>query len=343
MHKENSGKRMRRGLVALAAVSILAGSVLVAVPATAAVSSFTVGDFSYESRDGAQATLVGYSNTTQTAVVIPQTVKYGSTTFTVDGINQGFIQKPAVRSITIPATVDSIGEMAFSGADNIVAVYFKGNAPTYASWMGGPTLGAFANVTVFVTSVATGFTLLNNKWNGYTVQRSYAESGSEAALAVTAGARTVSLAAIELGNQGVSHSEVTFDATSAALAVDDLSGSGAGWQVTLESTDFVWSQGDSAASPNADVSKNLFSVKAGSASVTEVAGSATNLTNISNVNSSSFGAGPIVAVTAPAASGEGSYSLPLLFSLAMPGNSRAGIYTATVTATMSIAPIVQLG
>ena len=103
-----------------------------------------------------------------------------------------FRSTESLASIEIPYGVTSIGESAFQYAKNLTSITFLGNAPTVETL-------AFANIgaspTARVSFTATGFTLTDDKWNGFTVAREFEDAIAAEAARVTAAelaSRTVS-------------------------------------------------------------------------------------------------------------------------------------------------------
>jgi hypothetical protein len=157
--------------------------------------------------------------------------------------------------------------------------------------------------------------------------------------AVTAGSRTASVANLALGSASYSHIAQT-SAGSMTLTADDSTGSNAGWNVTIETSDFVWSAGSGGASSGADIPATNFALTS-AAAPTSTAGQAVDATN-----------GPKIPTTTPVGSldsarktvqadsgyGNGTYTHDLDVSLSVPARSAAGTYTGTLTTTIAAAP-----
>jgi hypothetical protein len=123
------------------------------------------------------------------------------------------------------------------------------------------------------------------------------------------------------------------------LTVDDSTGSGAGWHVTIESSDFVWV---GTAIGGTDIPAAKFALTSAAAPV-KVAGQAVSV---------ALSTGPQVPPTSPvgtldtprktlvatAAYGAGSYTQDLGVTLTIPAQSRVGVYTGTLTTTITSAP-----
>ena len=152
---------------------------------------------------------------------------------------------------------------------------------------------------------------------------------------VTAGTRTASVADLSLTSVAYSHSAQS-QTGSMTLTADDSTGSGAGWNVTIQSSEFVYTGDNSGtAIPAANFSLSSAAAPA------STAGQAVDATG-----------GPKVPATSPAGTldsarktaqadasfGQGTYTQALGVSLAIPAQSRAGTYTGTLTTTISAAP-----
>ena len=153
---------------------------------------------------------------------------------------------------------------------------------------------------------------------------------------INAGTRSASIANLTLGAVSYSHSAQTNTGTM-VLTADDSSGTGAGWNVTVQTSAFVYS----GANGGTDIPAANFSITSASAA-TSTAGEAVSLIG-----------GPKVPLTftAPATLdvarktlqaeitfGEGTYTQDLGVSFAIPAQSRVGTYTGTMTVTISAGP-----
>lgn len=145
---------------------------------------------------------------------------------------------------------------------------------------------------------------------------------------VTSGDRSVAVSGLELGAVPVSHVDTTGHG-SWTLAVNDLSGTGAGWNVTQQVTSFVY---DGSNGTNADIPAANFSVTPGA--VTAVSGSAAGVTPTLGGTLDA----PVKVVSAAAGSGVGQYTQAIASSLTVPADSLAGTYTGTLTTTINAAP-----
>lgn len=136
-----------------------------------------------------------------------------------------------------------------------------------------------------------------------------------------------------------SHAAHTVDGTM-TLNVDDSTGSNSGWFVTIESSDFVWSEGTGGAESGTDIpAANFALTSAGTPAMT--AGQAVDPTNGPKVPETSpigeLGT-PRTVVEAAEGYGNGTYTQELGVDLDIPAYSAAGTYTGTLTTTIAIAP-----
>lgn len=157
--------------------------------------------------------------------------------------------------------------------------------------------------------------------------------------AVTAGARTASVADLALGSVTYSHSAQT-STGSMTLTADDSTGSNAGWNVTILTSAFVWSAGSGGATSGTDIAAANFSLTSAAAPAM-TAGQAIDAES-----------GPMVPTTSPVGTldsarktvqadadfGNGTYTQSLGVSLAIPAQSAAGTYTGTLTTSITAAP-----
>lgn len=153
--------------------------------------------------------------------------------------------------------------------------------------------------------------------------------------AVTAGTRTASNANLTLGSVAYSHIAQT-STGSMTLTADDSSGSGAGWNVTILSSAFVYTGTNS----GTNIAATAFSLSSAATPVA-TAGQAVDVTGGPKVPTIS----PVgtldsarKTVQANAAFGQGTYTQALGVSLSIPAQSRAGTYTGTLTTTIASAP-----
>lgn len=152
---------------------------------------------------------------------------------------------------------------------------------------------------------------------------------------ITGGSLTARVADVTLTTVSYSHAERAQTGTM-TLHADDSTGTGDGWNVTIQSSAFVYS-GDN---EGTNIPASNFQLTS-AAAPTSTAGQAVDATGGPKVPQAS----PVGAldsarktVQANAAFGQGTYTQSLGVSLTIPAQSRAGTYTGTLTTTISAAP-----
>jgi hypothetical protein len=156
--------------------------------------------------------------------------------------------------------------------------------------------------------------------------------------AITGSGLTASVANLTLSS--VAYQNSAHDVTGTmVLTADDSTGSGAGWNVTIQSSAFVWV---GTANGGTDIPASKFALTS-AAAPTKIAGQAIGL---------ALSTGPQVPPTSPigtldtprktlvatAAYGAGTYTQDLGVTLTIPAQSRVGVYTGTLTTTITSAP-----
>jgi hypothetical protein len=156
--------------------------------------------------------------------------------------------------------------------------------------------------------------------------------------AITGSGLTASVADVTLAS--VAYQNTAHDVTgSMVLTADDSTGSNAGWNVTILSSDLIWV---GTANGGIDIPAAKLAITS-AAAPTRIAGQAVN---------AALSTGPQVPPTSPlgtldtarktlvatAAYGAGTYTQDLGITLTIPGQSRVGVYTATLTTTITSAP-----
>jgi hypothetical protein len=156
--------------------------------------------------------------------------------------------------------------------------------------------------------------------------------------AITGSGLTASVADVTLSS--VAYQNTAHDVTGTmVLTADDSTGSSAGWNVTIQSSAFVWV---GTANGGFNIPASKFALTSAAAPV-DVAGQPINV---------ALSTGPQVPPTSPlgtldsarkvlvatAAYGAGTYSQDLDVTLTIPPQSRVGTYTGTLTTTITSAP-----
>ena len=157
-------------------------------------------------------------------------------------------------------------------------------------------------------------------------------------LAITGSGLTASIDDVTLTStayQNVAHS-VTGTMT---LTADDNTGLAAGWNVTLQSSAFVWV---GTANGGIDIPASRFSLTS-AAVPTLIAGQVVGVAAATGPQvppTSPLGTldTPRKTLSATAAYGSGTYSQALGVTLTIPAMSRVGTYTGTITTTITSAP-----
>lgn len=149
---------------------------------------------------------------------------------------------------------------------------------------------------------------------------------------ITDGARTADLSSLTFDPLSYSNAE-QISSGSMSLTADDSTGTGAGWNVTIQSTDFAYEgQYAGTAIPAANVSI----VQPGDPVV--VTGDAITGEDGPFAGQSGSLDTPRKVLFAGAGGGKGSYTQTLPVLLTIPGGSLAGSYTGSFTVTMSAGP-----
>lgn len=133
------------------------------------------------------------------------------------------------------------------------------------------------------------------------------------------------------GAEEYSHLDQVFSGVS-TLTIDDSSGTGLGWAVTEQVSDVTWVSNGGAVA-GVTVAAADYSVSSVDA-VSTIAGQAwSGSTAVAGALDS-----PVTVLAANVGAGSGRYTVPVNFTLRLPGTSRIGSYTATLTTTMSVSP-----
>lgn len=153
---------------------------------------------------------------------------------------------------------------------------------------------------------------------------------------INPGTRSASIADASLAAVTYSHNAQASNGT-LVLTVDDSSGSGAGWNVSVQTSAFVYT-GSNGGTNIAAANLSLTSASAPSST----AGEAIDATGGPRVPATLV---PPVALDSPrktiqadAGFGEGIYAQNLGVGLAVPAQSRVGTYTGTLTLTVAVGP-----
>ena len=167
----------------------------------------------------------------------------------------------------------------------------------------------------------------------------YDQNDSDVTATVNAGIRSATLGELTFDAATVSHNDQSVS-SSATLAVNDISGTGAGWQVTVQASALTFTAGADSDQANDDLAASNLTV-IGQTVVAE-ADTVSSLTDVTGTGATALAIGtPQIVATALRSTGEGSYTSSLTFNLTIPANTRNGSYSGIITTTMAVAP--QLG
>lgn len=150
--------------------------------------------------------------------------------------------------------------------------------------------------------------------------------------ALGGGTRTASITGGTLAAANYSHTSQLSNGT-LTLAVDDSTGSGLGWNVTVQSSALAYSGsfgGTSLAAANLSIGTPATPVVA--------AGQAVDGTNGPLAGSGGTLDTPRKVIFANAGYGKGQYTQSLPVALTIPGTTLAGTYTATLTVNIAAGP-----
>lgn len=151
---------------------------------------------------------------------------------------------------------------------------------------------------------------------------------------VTAGTRSAVVANLVLGSVAYSHSAQSTSG-SMGLTVDDSTGSGAGWNVTIVSSAFVHSGGVNIPAVNFALTSAVAPVMTAGQAINVTAGNGPAIPTVSPVGTLDTAR---KTVQAGVGYGQGTYTQALPVTLSIPALSRAGTYTGTLTTTITAAP-----
>ena len=156
--------------------------------------------------------------------------------------------------------------------------------------------------------------------------------------AITGSGLTASVADLTLASAAYQNAAHNVTGTM-VLTADDSTGSGAGWNVTIESSAFMW-VGTANGGINIPASNFALTSAAAPAMIAGQAISVALSTGPQVPPTSPLGTldTPRKTLVATAAYGAGTYTQALGVTLTIPAMSRVGIYTGTLTTTITSAP-----
>lgn len=152
-------------------------------------------------------------------------------------------------------------------------------------------------------------------------------------ISIIPGPRTVTIDPGFVAPEVTYSDEVQHSSGSAIVTVDDLSGSGAGWHVTLQATDLIYSGPDGYATIPAE---NLTITAMGNPVM--LAGQPVDAAHGPLSGESGSLDQPRVILAAAPGYGQGNYSQPLALRLDIPAMSQAGSYSGTLIVSIAAGP-----
>ncbi len=244
----------------------------------------------------------------------------------------------ALTALTFPASVTTIGQIAFANqsansSSTLLSVLFLGNAPVVTDV--STTWGSFDTANGnFAVSFAFGRSGFGTEptWMGYTlIQPSLPEGASlsNVTAGVTSGVRAATLDPAIFGLVPFSHTEHSIE-TTATLAVDDLTGAGVGWNVTLSASDLTWTAANGGPTTGNSLPASALAVS--------TVGQIATVVGENWVGDTAIGALGSPVKVLSTSGGNGSYTVPLTLTLTIPGQASVGTYAGILTTTISAAP-----
>ncbi|NVM96065.1 WxL domain-containing protein [Arthrobacter wenxiniae] len=160
---------------------------------------------------------------------------------------------------------------------------------------------------------------------------------------VTGGSLTATVADLGLAPVVTAHTDQVATGTM-TLSADDSTGTGAGWNVTEQVSDFIYSgpAGGTNIPATAFSITSVGAVTSSAGQAIDVAGTDAVPTGPQSANITTGVSGSLATavkvITAGANYGSGTYSQPINVALTIPADSRVGTYTGTLTTSMTAAP-----
>lgn len=158
---------------------------------------------------------------------------------------------------------------------------------------------------------------------------------AETTQSVNPGSLTASAANLTLSAIDYSHVDTTSTGT-LALSVDDSTGTGDGWKVSVQSSAFVYS----GTNAGTNIPANKFALTSAAAPLVSSGQGIDAIGGPKVVTTSGTLDVARTVIEAEVGFGQGAYTQDLGVALTVPGQSRAGTYTGTVTITATAGPAV---
>ena len=168
-----------------------------------------------------------------------------------------------------------------------------------------------------------------------TVYTVYAET---ATVTVTSDSLTVTPDDVALSTVVLDGSDKTSTSayTSNAWTAEDARGTGAGWNVTIEATDF-----SDGGTNTIDISEpdQEFKIQIEDANITVIYGNTKPTSSVTSMTAiPTTGGTPLKIITAATNTGMGSYNTPPAFELEVRAETVAAVYTSTITVAINSGP-----
>lgn len=130
------------------------------IPAKEAyAASYTDGNYTFEVDGNGNATISGYTGS-ETAVIIPDTLSDGTTSYPVVKIgNEVFMDNTTIQELTISANIEEIGEDAFGSCTSLKVITFAENSrlKTIGKWAFFKTAVETVKIPASVETMTTSF------------------------------------------------------------------------------------------------------------------------------------------------------------------------------------------
>ena len=95
--------------------------------------TLTLSDITY-TLDGTNLTITDYTNTTEKDIIIPTSFVNGASTYDVTSIGNQAFDSNSLTSVSIPDSVTSIGDYAFSYNSNLTSINIPNNVTSIGSY-----------------------------------------------------------------------------------------------------------------------------------------------------------------------------------------------------------------
>jgi plastocyanin len=323
-----------------------------APPATFARALTTAGTYTYyctlhaSASDATLANVDANMTTTMVGKIVVQAPAPDTTAPTTTAVAAVPNPTDGAASVTLTATVTDSG----TPLGTIASAQYRidAGAPVAMTAVDGIFNGATENVqaSVPVGSLALGLHTVevqgtDNAANigawvalaGGLTKTNTPAGAVVASVTVLAGALTNTAQNVAFGNVTLGGADQTIPATAAVWQAKDARGTGAGWNVTLSSTNFTGA---------GTIAVSNFKVRQPQAQVVAGAGSSTAPSS-QVLSFQSLSATPLKLLSATGGAGMGTYDYTPDFQLTVPASTAAGAHTANVTVSINTGPESESG